>query len=86
MGPAMEEASPAEGGPAFSRDARSSARPSRAPRESADYNLRIISPLVRYVEQTFGAEGLRAIAAAGGLRPADFFDSSRWVTLKRSRR
>jgi signal transduction histidine kinase len=76
----MEEASPLEGGPALARDVTPSARPSRAPRESADYNLRIIWALARYVEDTYGSDALRGVAAAGGLESSDFHDKNRWVS------
>jgi len=79
MGLAMQP-SRLEGGPGPSLETAPSKGQRGAPRDSADYNLRIISPLVRYVEQTFGAEGVREIAAAGDLQPSDFLDSNRWVS------
>ncbi len=54
-------------------------RPSRAPAPAADYNLRILWTLARYVEERFGQEGLRAMAAAGGLEPSAFDATNRWV-------
>ncbi|HEY6459357.1 MAG TPA: hypothetical protein VIY73_04375, partial [Polyangiaceae bacterium] len=50
--------------------------------ERADYNLRIAWTLARYVEQHYGVEGLRDVAAAGGLEPGDFDGTNRWVSWK----
>ncbi len=54
-------------------------RSSRAPAVAADYNLRILWTLARYVEERFGQEGLRGMAAAGGLEPSTFDATNRWV-------
>jgi signal transduction histidine kinase len=48
----------------------------------ADYNLRIVWTLARFVEDRFGAEALRAFAAAGGLAPADFEAPNHWVSAQ----
>jgi signal transduction histidine kinase len=50
--------------------------------ERADYNLRIVWTLARYVEERYGIEGLRDVASAGGLQPGDFDGSNRWVSWK----
>lgn len=57
-----------------------SARPSGTPRSGADYNLKVTWTLARYIEQNFGAEGLRQMADAGGMQPSDFDLTNRWVT------
>src|ERR1700733_7764962 len=71
------DASRLESGPAPPREGIASVRP---PREAADYNLRIIWALARYVEEQFGATALRDVAAAGGLQPSDFQDKNRWIS------
>jgi signal transduction histidine kinase len=53
-------------------------RESRAPAPSADYNLRILWTLARYVEDTFGEGALRDVAAAGGVAPGNF-EGNFWV-------
>jgi signal transduction histidine kinase len=53
---------------------------SRPPREAADYNLKIVWTLARYVEQHYGAEGLRQVAEAGGKQGSDFDLSNQWVS------
>jgi signal transduction histidine kinase len=52
---------------------------SRPPPPAADYNLRILWPLARYVEDHFGAQGLRAIADAAHVDPALLDGANRWV-------
>ncbi len=56
--------------------------PSKAPAVAADYNLRILWTLARYVEERFGQDGLCAVAAAGGLEPSSFDASNRWVSAE----
>lgn len=67
-------------GSALTREATSSTRPSRPPPESADYNLKIVWTLARYVEQHYGAEGLRQVAEAGERQGSDFDLNNRWVS------
>jgi signal transduction histidine kinase len=57
-------------------------RSSRAPAAAADYNLRILWTLARYVEERFGQEGLRGMASAGGLEPSAFDATNRWVAAE----
>ena len=54
-------------------------RSSQAPAAAADYNLRILWTLARYVEERFGQEGLREMASAGGLVPSACDASNRWI-------
>ena len=54
-------------------------KPPGAPSSTADYNLRILWTLARYLEEHYGEASLREVAEAGGLRPSDFDGSSRWV-------
>jgi signal transduction histidine kinase len=54
-------------------------RSSQAPAAAADYNLRILWTLARYVEERFGQEGLRGMAGAGGLDASAFDATNRWV-------
>jgi len=53
-------------------------RPSAAPGPTADYNLRILWTLARYVEDTFGEGALREVARAGGITPGEF-EGNFWV-------
>lgn len=45
----------------------------------ADYNLRVLWPLARYVEERRGAGGLRDLARGVGLEAADLDGRNRWV-------
>jgi signal transduction histidine kinase len=55
---------------------------SKAPPPAADYNLRIMWPLARYIEERFGQDGLRGLAAAGGVEPTVFDGTNRWVSAE----
>jgi signal transduction histidine kinase len=48
--------------------------------EGADYNLRILWPLARYLEDRQGASALTELANVAGLLPEDFDGKSRWVS------
>jgi len=50
--------------------------------QSADLNLRLMRPLVRYVTDYHGRAELERIAAASGLTLADFDGRSRWAALE----
>jgi signal transduction histidine kinase len=45
---------------------------------AADYNLRIVWTLARYVEDTFGEGALQEVARAGGIAPGNF-EGNFWV-------
>jgi len=47
---------------------------------AADYNLRILWTLARYVEARFGQDGLREVALAGALESSAFDATNRWVS------
>ena len=53
---------------------------SEIPAASADYSLRILWSLARWVEDTKGPEELARVAAAASVRPQDFDGSTRWVS------
>jgi signal transduction histidine kinase len=61
-------------------NAETPSRSSRAPERSADYNLRILWTLARYFEDRHGADGLAALAAAGGITPAELEGGNHWVS------
>src|SRR5579872_7157250 len=56
-----------------------SLKPSRPPPPAADYNLRIVWTIARYIEDRFGQGGLRELADVAGLEPGAFDDKNRWV-------
>ena len=45
--------------------------------ESADFSLRIVWSVARWIEDTKGSEALATAAALAGVRPEDFDGSSR---------
>lgn len=47
---------------------------------SADYSLRILWSLARWVDESKGSAALDAVAAAGGVRARDFDGSTVWVS------
>jgi signal transduction histidine kinase len=49
---------------------------------SADYNLRILWPLARWVEEKLGAEALADIAEGTGVAPAQFDATGDWVSAE----
>jgi signal transduction histidine kinase len=49
---------------------------------SADYHLRILWPLVRWVEDTLGADALASILEGTGVVPAQFETKSDWVSAE----
>ncbi|HXN32083.1 MAG TPA: HAMP domain-containing sensor histidine kinase [Polyangiaceae bacterium] len=49
------------------------------PAGNADYNLRILWPLARWIEDQLGAESLAKLAHSVALRPVDLDGSNRWV-------
>jgi signal transduction histidine kinase len=55
-------------------------RSSAAPAPSADYNLRILWPLARWIEERDGPDALNAIVAGTGTTVADFDGKSHWVS------
>ena len=61
--------------------------PSRPPPpvddDKADYNLRLLWPLARYIEDTQGLPALEAVAVASGLVVDDFAEKNRWVSVAR---
>ena len=54
-----------------------------SPGEKPELNLRLLWPVARYIEDTFGVKELQAFAAAGGLVPADFEGKNHWVSWER---
>jgi len=50
------------------------------PAQSADFSLRILWSLARWVEDTKGRDVLQTIAAKAGVRAEDFDGSTRWVS------
>jgi signal transduction histidine kinase len=50
--------------------------------QSADLNLRLLRPLVRYVTDYHGRAALERIAAASGLKVADLDGTTRWAALE----
>jgi signal transduction histidine kinase len=54
--------------------------PSRAPATAADYNLRILWPLARWVEEHRGADALASILQDLGVDVAQFEERSTWVS------
>ena len=69
-----------ESGTRTSVRTRESDRPSPAAVPSADYNLRILWTLARYVEDTFGNDALQSMAAASGIAPGDFDGKNFWIS------
>ena len=57
-----------------------SIRPSRPAPPSADYNLRILWPLARYLEDKFGAGALQETATAAGVAPGNFDGKTFWIS------
>jgi len=53
---------------------------SQKPEAAADYSLRILWSLARWIEDKKGAAELARIAAAADVRPEDFDGSTRWVS------
>jgi signal transduction histidine kinase len=53
---------------------------SEAPPASADYSLRILWSLARWIEDTNGQPELDRVAALAGVRATDFDGSTRWVS------
>jgi signal transduction histidine kinase len=47
---------------------------------SADFSLRILWSLARWIEDTKGRDELTKVAVAAGVRPEDFDGSTRWVS------
>jgi signal transduction histidine kinase len=50
--------------------------------QSADLNLRILRPVIRYVADYYGRAELERIANASGLTLADFDGATRWAALE----
>src|SRR5687768_1897405 len=50
--------------------------------QSADLNLRLLQPLVRYVSDYYGRAELESIATASGLTLADLDGTTRWGSLE----
>jgi signal transduction histidine kinase len=48
--------------------------------DNADYSLRILWSLARWIEDQKGADALAKIARTAGVRPEDFDGSTRWVS------
>ncbi|CAN5924747.1 hypothetical protein BH11MYX4_BH11MYX4_48460 [soil metagenome] len=53
---------------------------SERPEASADYSLRILWSLARWIEDTKGPEELAKVAAAAGIVPSDFDGTTRWAS------
>ena len=53
---------------------------SQPPAASADYSLRILWSLARWVEDKKGTEALEKVAEAAGVRARDFDGSTVWVS------
>jgi signal transduction histidine kinase len=64
------------------RLASSSERPPapESAQKSADYNLRILWPLARYIEDRRGTPALAELAGVAGLAAADFGGANHWVS------
>lgn len=54
--------------------------PSPDSEKSADYNIRILWPIARYLEDKHGAAALKALADVAGLVAADFGGGNHWVS------
>src|SRR5258708_5584061 len=50
------------------------------PAAAADYSLRILWSLARWLEDTKGIEALREVAKGAGVRAEDFDGTTRWVS------
>jgi signal transduction histidine kinase len=56
---------------------------SEAPQPTGrDYNLQILWPLARYVEDKQGAEALRKLAASAGVQTSDLDGKAHWASLE----
>ena len=53
------------------------------PARTDDLSVRLLQPLAAYIQATYGAAGLKRVAAASGLEPADFATGTRWITHER---
>jgi signal transduction histidine kinase len=69
-----------ESGPQTAVVRIASVRPSKSPPPRADYNLRILWPLARWIEEHQGAGALEEVVAGTGTAAVDFDGKSRWVT------
>jgi len=47
----------------------------------AQYNLRLLRPLAESLRANHGEEAVKKLAAAGGVRPADFDGNTQWVPI-----
>jgi signal transduction histidine kinase len=61
---------------------RSVSQSSESPRSSADYNLRILWPLARWIEDKLGAKTLASIVEGTGVTPAQFDAKSDWLSAE----
>jgi signal transduction histidine kinase len=60
--------------------ARESRRPSVLPLPAADYDLRILWPLVRWMEKNHGPDAIKRLTEGTGVSPDAFDLKSRWIS------